>query len=158
MNNAEAAKRLFELPGGVHFDYLFWLAGTKTSDHDLQSELEIMTHEEFLQCFPEKCTLSEFEFDNYKDEGNLADYLKEREIYGFFASVNYPQCFNISLGDDGTPKSWEVTGSLSRVEYVYAETIEELLTKIEATSVLIMNAFIEEEKERGHPLYTMRFS
>lgn len=124
--NIEAVERI-EQSHGAKIERLFWIAGS-LSNNDFDEVLSGMTDEEFQGCFPE-IYQSEY-YEEYKEENQLGQALVDYKKFGLLAEVHIPEAYNFKYNNEKLV-SWAIHGGVCLIEYVYAESLEELLEQIE---------------------------
>lgn len=142
MNNIEAVDR-FDQTSGVKIAKLFWIAGS-LENSDLNEMLEEMEDDDFKKCFPEIFNSNNYE--EYHNEGEFIQALINFNKFGLLAEIHLPECKNFKFenGKDH-PVSWNVHKGICRIEYCYAETLEDLMSEIEKTSEKVFKHYIEQE-------------
>jgi hypothetical protein len=125
---------------------LYWLMCQSEND-DLKEMLCEMDPKEFEQCFPG--VLSNHYSANIQDDKDEIIFTLFNAGYsGLLAEVEYPQMEDFTFGEDGDYKSCSINGCYTRYGYVYAETKEELLQKIELQVEEMVKYWIEEFKSK----------
>ncbi len=147
MKNTEALDR-FEQAHGANIEKIFWIAGS-LENSDLKDFIEEMDDKAFKKCFP--AIYKSIDVDEYRDSGELLQELLIKEKLGLIAEITIPIAEGFDYDKDGNVKSWSSNGGRSRVDYVYAETLELLLVEIEKTSKTHFKNFIKEDKRTNAP-------
>jgi hypothetical protein len=142
--NREAVDR-FEQAYNAKIEKLYWLAGS-LDNHDLRSIIEDdMSEKDFKKCFP-KIFNSEY-YKEYLDDNEILQAFVDFNYFGLFAEVYVPKASDFTF-KNGKPVSWSSNGGISRIAYVYAETMEELLKEIELSAKEIFDDCIQSEKKK----------
>lgn len=145
MTNKEAFKRFDEAQGAV-IDKLIWIAGASNRTSEIKEFLEDMRAKDIEQCFPE--VYADEYFNDYFNENGLYQLIWQYEKFGLLAEVHVPEPRNIRFDKSGKPTSWS-TGGISTMVYVYAETLEELMQKIEVAVNDEFQYQVKKAKEQG---------
>ena len=133
---------------------LYWLMCQFEND-DLKEMLCEMSKEEFESCFPG--ILSNPLFTNIQnDKEEILYTLGECGFHGLIAEIEYPEMleftFRTVTDDDFTDESeyssCSINPNKSRLGYIYAESKEELLAKMELQSVEMVKYWIAEAKSK----------
>jgi len=125
---------------------LYWIMCQHEND-DLKEMLCEMDEKEFEQCFPG--VLSNLYSANIQDDKDEIIFTLYNSGYsGLLAEVEYPQMEDFTFGEDGDYISCSINGCYIRYGYVYAETKEELLQKIELQAEEMVKYWIEEFKSK----------
>lgn len=144
MNHKEMLER-FEQAGSAKIDKLFWIAGSIESN-DLISLIEDFEDENWERVFPEIYKSEHFEY--YKSDKDSLFGLYDFNKLGFLAEVHIPQCSNFSFMKNKKPYAWQ-TGAISHLEYVYAETPEELINQVEERAKYWFQYDLSKHKSKG---------
>lgn len=142
MNHLETLERF----GQTHcstIDKLIWIAGALESEqlHDLLENLDWKVWE---QLFPK--TLTRKEWKKAVKANELVHALIHFRRLGLVAEIHCPQLSKFRF-EEGKPKAWQVNRGISSIYYVYAETLEDLLTKIEERSEAHFQSEVEFQKK-----------
>ncbi|MDI9872721.1 MULTISPECIES: hypothetical protein [Flectobacillus] len=143
-NNQEAVER-FDQARGAKINRLFWIAGS-LENSDLKDLLnDDMEEYDFEICFPEVFN-SEY-FNDYKDNDELIQALVDFRKFGLLAEIFVPEadCFRY---ENNKPVSWSTHQGIYRVKYVYEETLDKLMLKIEKTAAMVFREYIEADKKK----------
>ena len=144
MTNFEAFGRFGEAHG-TKIDKLFWIAGS-IKNNDLKDLLDSITEKEYKNLFPDifesKDLKSYFKDCLYADDTIQA--LIDLWKFGLIAKIHIPKCDNFVYKDD-KPVSWSVHDGISRIAYVYAETLEELINEIEKKSKEVFQQYVNRD-------------
>ena len=82
-------------------------------------------------------------------EKEFASLLFRYDITGFLAECHFPECSNFKFYDDKEkPSSWSVHSGICRIEWVYAESIGELVEKLFSKSEDIFKESYEKDKQK----------
>lgn len=145
MTNREAVNR-FEQAYDAKIEKLYWIAGS-LDNHDLRSIIEDdMSEKDFEKCFP-KIFNSEY-YKQYRDDNEILQAFVDFNYFGLFAEVYVPKCENFSF-KNGKPVSWSSSGGISRIEYVYAENLEDLMKEIELSGKKVFDDCVKSEKKKA---------
>lgn len=146
MKNKEVMQRIEQAHGFV--SKMFWVA-TSLEDSDLKEFINEMDEDSFAKTFP--TVLKSEYFSNYlgpEGEG-LFQAIIDHELYGFVAEVQIPKCSHFSfLEETGKPIGWSVSTGVRRIEYVYAESVEELIDAVEVVSEKVFHEYAEKERPK----------
>lgn len=126
---------------GANIDKLFWIAGSAENTR-LENFLLEIPDDELVELFPK---LKGIKFGSRGNE-NLVDMLLNMDASGLIAEILIPEASNFSYNTDGEPKSWSIQRNISRIGYVYAESLEELMTKIEGLAEKVFDEYVAEDK------------
>ena len=86
----------------------------------------------------------------YIDEKILAQKLLKYEQTGFLAECHFPECSNFKFDENSeVPFSWSVHNGSCRIEWLYAETIGELIEKIVDKSHKIFKEQVKKEQNKN---------
>lgn len=126
--NKAAVERL-EQSHCAKIGQLFWIAGS-LDNSDLKDMLEIFDPANWKQTFPE--IYASKDFRKYLKDEEYYQALIDHEKFGFLAEVYIPKShdFKFKKGQK-KPWAWSVHSGICSIEYIYAETTEILLDKIE---------------------------
>ena len=141
MKNIEAIER-FEQAYCSRIDKLFWIAGS-FENSELKELLEELDDKQWKELFPE-IFKSEY-FEEYKDEPREA--LINFKKFGLIAEIHIPTCDKFEY-KNGKPVSWSIHQGCCLVEYVYAETLEELMNKTEEKAEKVFQEFVKKDKKK----------
>ena len=81
--------------------------------------------------------------ENELEESSLAWIMFKNDRGGFLAEVYTPLCENFSYADN-KPSSWRINGSTMDIDWVYADTLDELSDKIVEVGEKNFKRFMEE--------------
>lgn len=126
MKNNTAFEKANEMKAMI--TQIFWMAvqSETTELKDFLSDLKI---QELKKLFPK---FDFDEFDRHDEEEFLAESLVHDHNYvGFIAEVHLPTISNVIFDKKGNFSSCLISYSISRVDYVYAETLLSMITKVE---------------------------
>lgn len=141
MKNTEVLDRLDEA-NRVQISKLYWIAGS-IENEELDELLGEMDNSTWEKLFPEIHSHPLFRF-HQKMESFLMLLLDFKKL-GFLAMLSIPECTNFTY-KDGEPSSWRVNAGISRLEYVYAETTDELLMEIEKCSKEVFQEYVKKDQ------------
>lgn len=141
MKNKEFSDR-FESLRETHISRLIWIAASIENSEDLAEMLEDLSNENWKNLFPEIHD-SEY-FEEFKSEPIEA--LIDFEKLGFLAEIHIPICRDFSFDENGDVDGYTSSPGYCRIEYAYAETIEELMAEIEKKADQLFQEFIETAK------------
>ena len=142
MKNTEALDRL-DQTHGAYIDKLIWIAGN-TENRELQEIVDDFSDNDWKTTFPEIYN-SEY-FQESKEE--ITETFLDFQKFGFLARIHFPKCSSFDLDKNGKPQSFRINHSICRVRYVYAETLEDLISQIEKLSEVVLQEYITEEKAK----------
>jgi|SRR5665647_1701207 len=144
MENIEALERI-EQANGAKIEKLIWIAGSFESSEltDLLSELD---DDQWKKLFPE--IFQNKYFEETRDDiewvkGLLVDFKK----LGLIAEVNIPTCDCFSY-TNGKPTSWSSHPGICRIEYIYVETLEDLMSEIEKVAEKLFKEYVRADKKK----------
>ena len=87
------------------------------------------------------------------EEESFALFLYENEKHGFLAECYFPECSDFRFPEgEKTPSSWSVHKGICRIEWLYSDSIGELVEKIVDKSEKLFNESVEKEKADGEKL------
>lgn len=110
----------------ILFDKLYSVALQHESS-DLKSFLAYDFSEEAYQKYlPEQYKNFIESIIDEGDQDMLLEAFMEEDVFGFFCEVLIPKRTNFSFNEDGSFASCSLSMGYTTVEYVYAETMEEL--------------------------------
>lgn len=139
MTNKEVIEKIEQAHGYV--SKLFWIAAA-VEDTDLQEFINEMDADSFAKTFPQ--VSSSAYLSEYLEDGNLFELVTDHELYGFVAEVQIPQCNNFRFNEEtGSPVAWSSSAGIRRIEYVYAETSEELVDKVISVSEEVFQEYVK---------------
>lgn len=144
MKNFDAVDR-FEQAHGAKIEKLFWIAGS-LDNHDFKEFIEEMDEKDFKKCFPEIAKSPSYD---YYRTGPLVDAFIDKKLLGFLAEVRIPKADNFRY-DGKILRGWSVHEGICRIEYVYAESTDELLLEIEKVSKKVFAQFIKNAKVKSY--------
>lgn len=81
------------------------------------------------------------------DDNGLAYLMFSHGKGGYLAEIGTPNCNNFSYKDE-KPTSWQVITNIQSMNWLYADTLDELSDKIVAVGEENFKRFIEEDKAR----------
>lgn len=157
MENKDVLEFLEEDANGTNVSQLFHF-GLQSENHDLYSLLENLTIDDFRDMMGDKCDFKSLQ--EYIDNGETYQYFIDNDMWGFFAEIHIPKHRDFYFYPDGEFSSCYSNSSVCTVTYVYAETMDELLSKIkieaEKQFKIEMNRSkkIQKEKEELAPVVT----
>lgn len=130
---------------------LYWLM-CQYENNDLKELLCEMEKEDFESCFPGVLS-NPYLANIQEDEDEILSILFNLNFRGFLAQVVYPkqEKFIFKNDDDkvkGHYHSSRINNIYSRYGYIYAESKEELLTKMEAQAEQMVKYWIEQDNKR----------
>ena len=128
-------KKIEQTKGGAYFENLIFIANEVAMQNQSKSfeeftELEPIEIATVLGWNKEESILKLIQ-DEIEDE-SLAGLLLNHDRTGFLAECRMPSCsnFRFSKGKK-TPSSWSVHGGICRVFWIYADSIGELVEKLQ---------------------------
>jgi len=132
----------FEQMNGAYIEELYWIAGSmdKTS---LKELLDNFSYDDFKKIFP-GLTLTKSEYNDYWSSDEILRLFIDYDKLGLLAKIHIPVCDKFRY-DNNNPISWSVNNGHCRIEYVYAETLEELINKIKKVSENLFKEFIKND-------------
>ena len=125
---------------------LYWMMCQYEND-DLKEMLCEMGKEDFEKCFPGVLS-SPYNVHIQDDKDEIICSLSDAGFSGFIAEIEYPRMEAFEFGEDGDYKSCTINGSYMQYGYVYADSKEELLSKIEVQSEEMVEYWIEEHQNK----------
>ncbi len=141
MTNLQACER-FESANSATIDKLFWIAGS-LENSDLLEMVEEMENDDLKKCFPDIFDDNDF-IEECRDRDSLTSLIVANNKFGLLAEIHLPECSGFKFKKN-KPTSWRVSRSISRVAHVYAETLEELIEKVEVASKENFEACVAKE-------------
>ena len=145
-------KKIEQTKGGAYFENLILIANevckSKPSEmFEEFTELEPIEIAKVLGWNDKKETLK-FIKDSIKDE-EFAHTLLQQDMTGFLAECRMPECSNFRFTEGKEkPTSWSVHGGICTIFYVYAESIGELVEKLEEKAEELYIESYEKEKSK----------
>lgn len=143
MKNNEAIER-FEQANSAQIDKLFWIAASIES-HELASFLQDLERSNWKECFPDVFEANDFE--QYYVDAEFAEFLTDNDKLGFIAEVTFPKSYNFKYEGEKLT-GWSSNGGTRMVKYVYAETTDELVEKIEKLGEEVFEYYKESDKRK----------
>ena len=129
MKNCKVLDRI-EQTHGAKINRLVWIAASR-ENRILSDILEDMADSDGLhEVFPEISeneVFHDYAFDHF-------EMMVEYQKLGFLAEVFFPLLNSFEFNEDGHPTSYSYSDACGVLRYVYAETTDELLSKIEQLS------------------------
>lgn len=130
---------------------LFWLM-CQHENNDLKEMLCEMEKEDFDSCFPGILS-NPYSANIQHDKDEILSTLFDKNFRGLLAEIEYPQMqdFDFKHEDDkvkGVYHSCSINGNYTKYGYVYAESKEELLTKMEAQAEQMVKYWIDQDIKR----------
>lgn len=139
--NLKFAERL----DGAHSAFirkLFWIAASP-ENKDIEEVLQEMNERIFEKYFPDIATTAHYEND--RNGERLLSVLVDRRYFGFLAEVGVPEASKFKY-KDSKPVSWAVSGGISTLVHVYAESLESLVSEIEKAATAIFEETVKRDK------------
>lgn len=130
---------------GTVVSSIFYIA-TQIESKQLMDLLIEMEKDDFVQLFPEIKKSNIFEVDQLTED-DITEFLFDYNKLGFLAITNHPIHSNFTFKQDGEFESCSYSRGASYESYVYAETIDELLEKIEAKAEQWYNYDLSKHKK-----------
>lgn len=96
--------------------------------------------------------ISEDVFDEYYDQRELPQMMIDFSLYGFIAEIRMPERSNFRFDEDGSFKSCQINPSIMRSEYVFGETMDQLVEKATA----IGNDYKKQQVDKARLKYFKR--
>jgi len=127
----------------ANIEKIYWIVAS-FENSDLKEILCEMSEKEFDKCFPGILT-SKSHYLCRNDQDEIMQVLSDYNFHGLFAVIHHPEHNHFTFKDDKF-QSCSISMGICRVGYVYAETLDELLTKIEDQSEEMFQGWIEEFK------------
>lgn len=143
MTNFEAVER-FDQAHCAKIEKLFWIAGSLESS-DLKDLIGEMEDGDFKQCFPE-IYKSEY-YREVKDDEQLMQALIDFKKAGLIAQVLIPKAYGFRY-ENNKPVGWSISSGSCRIEYVYAETLEDLMKEIEKAADKVFKEYLKKDKKK----------
>lgn len=155
-NSPKAMAERFEQLPCVKISKLYWLM-CQYENNELKEMLCEMDQLEFNQCFPGVLS-NPYTSRIQHDEDEIINTLSDCGFTGLFAQVEYPEMSDFqfreseedALLNDTNYRSCTICSNVVRYGYVYAETKEDLLKKIESQSVEMTKYWIAEFKKANN--------
>jgi len=141
MTNVEAVNR-FSQAHGAKIENLFWIAGAMEND-DFKQLIDDLGESHWASLFPD--IYNSGSFQEYVTDEDVLQMLLDFNKYGLIAEILLPTCDNFKYDGD-KPVSWSVKHWNCRVAYVYAETMEELLTEIEIVAETTFQEYMTKDR------------
>jgi hypothetical protein len=112
----------------------------------LNEDLEYIC--EVLEWKDDKETIASLESEI--ENSGLAYLMFSQNKGGFLAEVRVPNCIKFSYKNEGDiePSSWQVLYNIQSIEWIYADTLDELSDKVVAVGEKNFKRFIEEDKRK----------
>lgn len=143
MDNFQAVER-FDQAGGARIEKLFWIAASMEVS-DLKDMLHEMDERDFKMNFPQLVKLNHYK--ECREDEELMQLLVDARLFGFLAEVLVPACDNFGY-KNGKPVRWQVHSGVCRLIHIYAETQEELLSKIEKEQNKLFAQWVAKDKKK----------
>lgn len=144
MNHIEASER-FEQSHFRKIDKLFWIAGAMDS-YDLNSYLSEIDDRDMKRILPD--IYSDSRYRDAQESESLLDLFNGHNKLGLIAEVHIPTASNFSF-KNGRPSSWRTNNGICRIEHVYAETLDGLLSEIEKLCQSVFNEQVAKWKKNN---------
>jgi hypothetical protein len=135
----------FEQMNGTYIEKLYWIAGS-IDNSSLKELLDDFSFDDFKKIFS---GLTKSEYNDYWKNNELSQLFIDYDKLGLFAKIHIPICDKFKYNNDNNPVSWSVNNGHCRIEYVYAETLEELINKIEKISEKLFQKFIKNDLKKN---------
>ena len=150
-NTPEAMEERFEQLHCAQIRNLYWLM-CQYENNDLKGMLCEMEEEDFESCFPGILS-NPYSANIQHDKDEILCTLFNKNFRGLLAEIEYPQMqdFDFKHEDDklkGVYHSCSINGNYLKYGYVYAESKEELLTKMETQAEQMVKYWIEQDIKR----------
>lgn len=143
ISNSEILEKVVQ--SGAYIQKMFFIPMCADSG-ELREFLEDMDCNESL--FPK---ISEKEWEEHHKTNELPLLLINYGFMGWILEIAVPHRSNFRFRDDGVYTSCSVHPGYRRHEYVYCETFEEIVTKIEEVGEKVLQDDIKEyKKEKSH--------
>lgn len=143
-SNKEAVER-FEQSHDVRIEKMFWIA-VSLENSDLKDFLEQMDDKAFNKCFP-KISKSKH-LEEYRNDNELLQALIDYDKFGLVAEIHIPIARDFTYDEKGKPTSWSLSLGHCRIDYVYAETLDLLLSEMEKSGETHFEEFVKEDKKK----------
>ena len=150
MSNKYLYEKIDQAHGAFIYEMIF-IANEicKDSKHDLLNDFKDLDTEEILTTLDWLiCKKNIKLIEENKQDGELITLMLNANKTGFLAECHFPQCYNITLNEKGEPRSWGVRSSVCKIEYLYADSIGELVEKLANTSSDLFDEAVEKEKNK----------
>lgn len=146
MTNLEAVER-FDQAHGAKIERLYWIAGSMDNSDFKDLVSDDFTDEDWKSIFPEIVKgghLKEYRKDKEEMQA-FCDYRK----FGFLAEIHVPEASGFKFKNDSKkPWAWSVNGGICKIRYAYAETTDELMSKIEIEAKSCLDYDIKKELKK----------
>jgi hypothetical protein len=143
-SNKEAVERL-QQSHDVRIEKMFWIAAS-LENSDLKDLIEEMDDEDFKKCFPDIAQSKHLE--EYRNDDELLQALVDYDKFGLVAEIHIPIAKDFSYDEKGKPISWSSSFGHCRVDYVYAETLDLLLSEMEKSGDSHFRDFVKDGKKK----------
>jgi hypothetical protein len=143
----ELQERIEQAQG--HIDELIWIGASEIEYNDkLQDVMQDLNETDLAKYFP-----GIEQYEGWSDYGrdamaSIAEYMYDNSKLGFVARILIPECHGFGYNEDGDPSGWSVSGVISRIRHVYAETLELLVAEIESISEEVFQDYVEIDKAK----------
>lgn len=148
MNNQEIFNKIDQT--GAHVERLFFLPLHYESSSFTEFLEDDLDDDDIQEIFPE---IDSDEIEEYRDMQELRNLFYNHGKCGFFADVRFPERsdfrFNERCANPEDYSSCSVNHGIQSVRYLYSETIEDLVVKIEATAKEIVIEQIKRFKAKN---------
>jgi hypothetical protein len=135
---------------GAFIEEMIFIANElcKDSKHDLFDDFEkTLETEEILTTLDWViCEKNIKLIEENKQDGELITLMYNAGKTGFLAECHFPECANFTFNEKGEPISWSVRSGICKVEYLYADSIGELVEKLVEASNDLFEEAVEKEK------------
>lgn len=142
MTNKDFAER-FEQTRGVQIEKLFWIAGS-VDNYELNDLIEELEDQHWEKLFPDIFNDEQFEGSIVKGVDALIEFGK----FGLIAEIHIAMLCYFSYNEDDTKVFASYSRGCCRIEYAYAETLEELMIEIEKISEEIFREEVQKDRKK----------
>ena len=127
MENIEISCFIDNETHSANINKLFHI-GMQLSSWEIKDFLEEISEEQYVDMLSDN---GKFDYiEGYLNDGEIIQMFLDHGLYGYVAELYLPCHSDFSFHEDGSFSGCSVHSSDCIIEYVYAETIEELLNKV----------------------------
>lgn len=144
-------EKLEQTKGGATINNLVFITSEALRQKKSEAFLDFMDLEDEEICDVLDWKKEQSVFDKIRDKDESFAYLIfENEQTGFLAECHFPKCSNFIFHDDEKePFAWSVFSGISRVEWIYADSIGELVEKIVKKGEQIFKEQVKKEQNKN---------
>ena len=144
-------EKLEQTKGGATINNLVFIASEALRQKKSEAFSDFMDLDDEEICDVLDWKKEQFVFDKIRDEDESFAYLIfENKQTGFLAECHFSECSNFRFHDDEKePFAWSVFSGISRVEWIYADSIGELVEKILEKSEQIFKEQVKKEQNKN---------